>query len=483
MPLPEDDPRWQEIGSRLEDDHLAKVVERQVNQVDRGVVDGVYQGRGSPPYDPILLLKMALYQYHKGNQSPARWWEEAKLNEAMQWLGRGCVPGRRTWYKFRDKASKFIEQIHRQIIQRALDSQLLDPTIGIQDGTTVAACASRHQMVNRPTLQKRMRQLKAIIAGQFDEDLPKWVPATESGKLDLLERMERAAEVLDLRIEKNSKKPPSQRKDPDKIKVSLSDPEAPLGPDKLKVFRPLYMVQNVVAPKSLLIMAYSCEPSVTDVGTLAPMIDKTQQAVSGRLEMMICDAAYCSIVDLQECQQRNIELIAPVKANLLTKSKKQSKQIPREEFEWDPANNYYRCPQGHRLNYFMRTRKQRHSNHELWEDRYRCAPALCKACPLAAKCLRPGSASRTIKRLESQDLLDAQRKKMTDPEFQSRYKLRCQTVELVYADSKGNRQLTRFHGRGLARVLTETGFMAVTQNLFRLDRLERNRLNPEKPTA
>lgn len=459
---------------------MAKVVERQVNRIDRHAVDAVYQGRGSRPYDPILLLKMVLYQYLKGNQSPATWFEEAKLNQAMRWLGQGCVPARRTWYDFRDRAAGFIEQVHRQIIQLALDEQLLDPTVGVQDGTSIAACASRHRMVNRPTLDKRIEQLDAIIDGEFDEQPPKWVPPTESGKQDLADRMRQASEVLAQRIEKNSRKPSDKRKDPDKIQVSLSDPQAPLGRDKLKVFRPLYTVQYVVAPGSLLIMAYCCEPSATDAGTLAPMIDKTQQAVGGRLETMMADAAYCSIVDLQDCQRRNVELLAPVQANSLTESKKQQKsnqQISRDEFAWDAVENGYRCPQGHRLGYVDRTRVRRHSDRELWEYRYRCDPALCSVCPLATKCLRPGSSGRTIKRLEGQELLDAQRQKMTDPGVQSRYRLRGQTVELAYAESKGNRQLTRFHGRGPARARTETGIMVLAQNLRRLDRLELNRLN------
>jgi len=159
----------------------------------------------------MTLLKMVLYQYLKGNQSPAAWHEEAKLNEAMQWLGRGYVPSRRTWYEFRDRLGKFIEQIHEQIITTALEEERLDPTVGVQDGTAVAACASRHRMVNRSTLEKRTEQLGAILQGEFDDALPRWVPATEAGQLDLAERMNKASEILDERIAKNARKPSGKR--------------------------------------------------------------------------------------------------------------------------------------------------------------------------------------------------------------------------------------------------------------------------------
>jgi hypothetical protein len=87
-----------------------------------------------------------------------------------------------------------------------------------------------------------------------------------------------------------------------------------------------------------------------------------------------------------------------------------------------------------------------------------------------------------VKRLEGQELLDEQRAKMATEEAQSRYKLRGQTVELAYADSKGNRSLSRFHGRGPDRARTETGLMVVAQNLRRLDQLERDSLNASRTT-
>ena len=183
------------------------MVERQINQLDRETLDREYRGSGSVPYDPIPLMKMVLYQYMRGNQSPARWSEEAQLNDAMRWLGRGYVPARRTWYEFRDRVRKFIEKVHQQIIVRALDEERLDPTVGVQDGTAMAACASRHRMVNRPTLKKRIEQLNTIVDGQFEGEVPKWVPPTDAGKQDLANRMNQASEVLMARIDKNAERP------------------------------------------------------------------------------------------------------------------------------------------------------------------------------------------------------------------------------------------------------------------------------------
>jgi hypothetical protein len=52
---------------------------------------------------------------------------------------------------------------------------------------------------------------------------------------------------------------------------------------------------------------------------------------------------------------------------------------------------------------------------------------------------------------------------MNTPEAKAQYKLRGQTVELVFGDAKGNRGHDRFHGRGLSRARTETGLLTLTK--------------------
>jgi transposase len=484
--LPESSARWKELAEKFDNTDHAQIVERQVNHLDEQTLHSLYSGVGSLAYDPVPMLKMVLYQYLKKHASPAQWHEEAKLNEAMQWLGRGYQPARRTWYDFRDRVGAVIDQLHEQLIHRAIDQEHLDPSVGVQDGTFFAACASRHRMVNQGTLEKRQLILSQVIGGELsgdEEEIPKWVPPTLDGRLDLAGRIDKAAEILSTRIAQNATKPSGNRKDPAKIVVSLSDPEAPLGRDKLKVYRPLYTVQYMIEPASNLVMSYCCEASASDTGTLAPMIDLTQNIVGDRLRTVMADAAYCTILDLQDCMERNIELLAPVQSNSFTEAKKKlngSDSNNREQFAWDEAEQTYHCPAGHKLDYKGKERKSRHNGRSVVEHRYHCSPSHCEGCPLANGCVRNESRGRTNKRLEGQDLLDAQREKMDLEEVKNRYQLRGQTVERGFADAKGNRQFHRYHGRGLSRARTETGLLVLAQNLLILDRLQRNVVNTDK---
>ncbi len=247
--MPHTDTRWQAIDEKLPPNDHARIVRRQVAQLDRAVLDQLYQGRGKSAFDPLVLLAMVLYQYLKGRRSPATWEEEARINEAMQWLGYGYTPSRRTWYDFRDRIGGVVEKLNDQLVQNAIAQELVDPEVLALDGTSIAACASRHQMITQNTLTKRKQILSQVIDETLpvDKPIPKWVPPTKSGREGLLHRMDVAEEILTERIEENSTKPKGNRKDPAKIVVSLTDPIAPLGLDKRKTYRPLYTIQKMVA--------------------------------------------------------------------------------------------------------------------------------------------------------------------------------------------------------------------------------------------
>lgn len=486
--MPQSHPRWKEIDGKLQPNDHARIVRRQVAQLDPRALDALYAGVGRQAYDPVVLLQMALYLLLQGFASPAKWFEQAKINEAVQWLGYGYIPARRTWYDFRDRIGGGIADLHAQLIRNAMEQELVDPEVGVQDGTSVAACASRHRMVNEKTLAKRRELLQDLINGSVGDDqaVPKWVPSTTTGRLELVERMNRAGTVLARRIEQNTEKPAEKRKDRTKIVVSLSDPDAPLGRDKLKVYRPLYTVQYVIELTSHLILGYQCEASVCDTGTLAPMVDKVQAIVGNRLRCMMADAAYCTILDLRDCETRHIELLAPVQSNSSSKPKKSTNGVGlsnRDLFQWDDQEQTYICPNGHTLNYHSKQTKKRHGGRSLLQFRYHCPGEYCQKCPFSMECVKNASRGRTVTRMEGQELLDAQREKMEREDVKERYKLRGQTVELAFGDAKGNRRFDRYHGRGIQRVRAETGLLVLAQNLLRLDRLQRNALNLEKTST
>ncbi|MFI5461290.1 MAG: transposase, partial [Isosphaerales bacterium] len=81
----------------------------------------------------------------------------------------------------------------------------------------------------------------------------------------------------------NQERPKDKRLPRKKVKVSVTEPEAPLGRDKEKVFCPMYTAEFVVDTASLLILSFDVFAQVTDAGTLAPMLDRTQEVTGAML--------------------------------------------------------------------------------------------------------------------------------------------------------------------------------------------------------
>jgi hypothetical protein len=86
---------------------------------------------------------------------------------------------------------------------------------------------------------------------------------------------------------------------------------------------------------------------------------------------------------------------------------------------------------------------------------------------------------RSVQRHEHEELIQAHRAWMATAEAKAVYRLRGQTIEIVFADVKEHRGLRRFSGHGLVRVRTEFALEVLLHNLLVVHRFLRQRLNTE----
>ena len=121
-------------------------------------------------------------------------------------------------------------------------------------------------------------------------------------------------------------------------------------------------------------------------------------------------ALYASLLDLQECQERNVRLVAPVQENDFTEQKRAQAGPPRigkDQFQWLPEEQTYRCPEGHRLNYKGKEQKRRRDDNTVTQHRFHCPAEHCRACPRRERCVRDPEKGRTVKRLEGEELIES----------------------------------------------------------------------------
>jgi transposase len=321
----------------------------------------------------------------------------------------------------------------------------------------------------------------APAAGPAPAARPGWMARSRKGRQRQRRRYEQARQTLGSRLAEHQRKQRRQRKakrrPPERVKICPSEPEAVLGKDKCKVFRPLYNTQILQDLDSPFVLGYGVYASVTDAGLLPPLLERAEALTGRGLDELLADGIYGRLLDARYCQEHGVQLYAPVAATGSPeqdlaqdqhkdkpKSEDKEKLLGKEAFAWQEQEQTYRCPQGHLLQLERRCREERRDGQQVMVAQYRCAAEHCRACPLASRCTKRPDKGRTVKRMEGQELLDQLAQRMQTPEGQQRYKKRCQTVELRHADFRAHRGLQRFPSYGLRRARGLIGLLVLAHN-------------------
>jgi hypothetical protein len=431
---------------------------------------------------------MVLWQIYDGRPSPAQWARDAVTDLAMLWLGQGIQPSRSACYDFRRRLGPVLARLNDAVVRRAIAAGIIDPRCGVIDGTAIRSQASRHRLQNKEHLQRRRDALHQAIeldqTGTPAEAQPDWMARTARGRREQADRHADAAAVLERRLAENARKPKDRRLQERHVMVSISDPEAPLGRDKEKVFGPLYTVSTVVDLESSMILANEVFARATDARTLSPMLDRVRELLGRQLEKMVGDAGFISVADLKACSARGVTLYGPIQENDFSGSRKGAKKLlPKSAFTWDEASQTYLCPQGHRLPLRKRQRKERAGGEFVELQVYGCDGDCCRACPLRAKCTRNAEKGRTITRQTGEELLEEHRGRMESAEAKGLRRRRGSVIERTFGDSKQHRQVRRFHGRGLNNAKAEAGLLMMVLNAMTWRRLQARAASPQNPVG
>jgi transposase len=456
------------LEALLEPDHLARLIEAAVARLDLSDLHAAYAGTGSDAHPPALLLRAVLFETERGHHSPATWWRDARECGPLRWLLRGCTPARSCWYAFKERLLPRHRALNAQPLTQAIDQGLTPATRAAVDGTLVAANASRHHLLNEAKLDARLEQLSAARAadekGQTPADVPGWMAKQPHSRQRQHKRFRKARAALSTRQARNLRKRPSKQTKRTQVVVSAADCEAAVGLDKEKVFRPLYNVQLADDLDSPFILNYETFAQPNDAGLLPPLLGSTPAMLGHALEVVVADTSYAGGADLKAARAAHVTVYAP----LPKEGGGKVKQLPKSQFTWLAAEQTYQCPQGHRLVLEAEGKAKRSGPEHVVVKRYRCPPAHCVACPLAAACAQKPESGRTVSRSEHEEEIEALRARMDSAEAKTLYKLRRQTVELVNADWKEHRKLRRFSGRGLERVRCQVGLIVLVHNLLTL---------------
>lgn len=526
-PWNEESPEWIVLDQRLSNGHLARWVDALVRELDLEAFMQGYTGVGIRAHRPDLLLKAVLYEMFQGRLSPAQWTRDFREVEPIRWLLFGLEPSRTCLYNFRDRVGSELEHWQQQILAKAQAEGHTRAERGAIDGTFTAAYGSRYRLINAETLEKRWQELETAVTTDraeaaatgssvlqqvlallpqteattaalvpigeqrpeatpdiVDQTLPTtaaaippaeaassrrpgWMATTPAGRQEqrqkYLRARQRMQQLQKQHQQSHKKRSKRQRRPVERLLVSPTEPEAALGLDKLKTFRPLYNVQFFRDLDAPFVLGYEVFAAVTDHDLLIPVIAKTQQLTGRWPRTLLGDGIYASVLDLFWCQKRGITVYAPVD-KAAKSTAKESTKISKSEFTWLPDQQTYRCPEGHLLDFAREHQERRGQTRALTVLQYRCALEHCQACPRQSACTKTSKRGRSIKRSEHEDLVDNLRLRMREAAGKELYRLRKQTVELGFADLKQHRGLRRFCSYGLSRACIQVGLLVLANN-------------------
>jgi hypothetical protein len=129
-------------------------------------------------------------------------------------------------------------------------------------------------------------------------------------------------------------------------------------------------------------------------------------------------------------------------------------------FAYDPAQDEYRCPQGHAL-------RRHHVSNRIEAWIYRGDKAVCTACPVRAACT-DSRLGRSLSRSFWAEYVERVRAYQGTPAYEQALRKRGVWVEPLFGEAKDWHGLRRFRLRRLPKVNTEALLTAAGQNLKRL---------------
>ncbi len=438
------------------EDNPVRVIDVFIDELDLsglGFAGVVPATTGRPGYHPATLLKLYLYGYLNRVQSSRRLEQEAKRNVEVMWLTGRLAPDFKTIADFRRDNGTAIQAVCAKFVEICADIGLFRHAVAAIDGAKFKAVNSRDRNFTRGKLKRRMEQisasiepyLKAIEAADLQED-----GRADEKVAQLTDRVAamraRLAELKDIEAKVHEA--------PDK-QISLTDPDSRAMATNMRGASVVgYNVQAAVDTEHHLIVAHQVTNIVVDRALLAPMAEKAKEAMQAKRLDAFADRGYFSGEQLLACEKIGVTPWVPKPR---TSNARAAGRFEKEDFEYLPDKNAYRCPAGETLT-FRFAGKDRDEDIDVYFTNK------CTGCALKSRCTT--GKERRVRRWKHEHVVDATRERLeSNPDAMI---IRRRTVEHPFGTLKAWMGHTHFLTKGIEKVSTEMSLAVLAYNLKRM---------------
>ena len=407
------------------------------------------------------------------------------------WLS-GCIqPDHNTISNFRSgKLKGRFKKIFNQVVFLLAQEGHLNIKDIYVDGTKIEANANRYTFVwgksiknSRERIKKQLKELwryvETVYADEaqqlnapdnFDAVNPEEVTKTINrinqalkGK-DIDKKVKQKLSYAKNNWPKNvAKYNRQQAKMGDRNSMSKTDPDATFMRMKED-----HMQNGQVSSNNQFIINYTLAQTTADTTTLIDHLQAHQESFEHHPKIVTADAGYGSEQNYTYLEDQDIE--AFVKYSYFHKEQKQHRKpsdpFHPDQFHYNIEQDCYYCPMGQQIKNIGTHERRTKNGHLQTFTRYQATN--CKGCPLRGSCFK-AKGNKVIERNYNLIRLKAKAKeKLLSPRGIAHRKQRCWDVEAIFGNIKHNMGFKRFMLRGIDKVNTEMGLIAMVHNLKKI---------------
>ena len=338
-----------DFHSVLPEDSLARFIMDVVDQLDTSEIEDNYSGYGNKAYPPKMMLALLFYSYINSIFSSRK--IEKSIDELIpvMYITHGNKPDHTVIARFRKQFGKQMHSTFVQVLEIAVNMDILKLGDVALDGTKLKANASKHKALSYEYTIKLSQQIEDEIAllmkkaeeadsHDFDSlDIPEEIKRRKdrlaeikAAKVEIEnrrkarydeEKAEYDAKIAERKAKEEARgrklggrKPTEPTAEPKAgDQVNLTDAESRIMPTSGGGFVQAYNAQAAVDMDSRIIVENHVTQNTNDKKELSPALDKMARLPEsvGKVNKVAVDAGYDSQSNKDDAANRNIDLHLP----------------------------------------------------------------------------------------------------------------------------------------------------------------------------
>lgn len=491
------------------ENHLVRVVNRVIEEMDIEALIKTYKGGGRKAYDPKMLLKVLIYAYLSKIYTSRQIAKALREDVNFMWLSGMQMPDFRTINNFRSgRLKKVIDKLFSSMVIFLSEKKYINIRDYFIDGTIIEANANKYSYVwgsntkrYKEIVKIKIKELLKYIDEVNEEENRRYgdkdleelgQEAEEITSERIKEEVKRLNEIINEIDEQEGKKKNTKKK---KLKKTVEQLNKKLIPklekyeqqDKKLKGRGSYSktdedatfirtktnqivpAQNViVGSQEQLIVNYSIHQKPSEADGFIEHIKKLEETTLGKKpQRIIGDSAYGCEGNYRYIERIGIENYLKYSSFYQEqKGKNKKKRYHRDNFIYDEKEDKYYCPEGKSLEFEQERNRITNNGYTQTVRIYKGNG--CKDCKLLEQCSK-SKESRTIQiNINLEKYKKKARENLLSPIGKELRKKRNVDIETVFGNIKQNQGFKRFNLRGLDKVNVEFGLVAMAHNIKKI---------------